>query len=376
MKTHLPVLFVIFFTFVFITSLSSNNFAEAASLNVETQCREGHVLVYRINADKYACVFETTSQKWQNLGIAEQVEQQMSDQKETSPNISAEFPFESHYVEVLGSKMHYIDEGEGDPILFLHGNPTSSYLWRNIVPYVSDDGRIIAVDLIGMGKSDKPDIDYRFVDHAKYLEGFIEELELKNVTLVIHDWGSGLGFNYAMQHEDNIKGIAFMEAIIMPMTWEGFPAEFRETFENFRTPGIGEEMIMTQNIFVEQMLPGGILRELSEEEMNQYLEPYPTVESRKPVWMWPNEIPIDGQPSDVHKIVTDYNQWLQETEIPKILFYVKPGTLVPSPMVEWSEANLKNLETVYVGEGIHFIQEDHPDEIGQGLDEWYQEISK
>jgi hypothetical protein len=216
MKTHLPVLFVIFFTFVFITSLSSNNFAEAASLNVETQCREGHVLVYRINADKYACVFETTSQKWQNLGIAEQIEQLMSDNNETSPTISAEFPFESHYVEVLGSKMHYIDEGEGGPILFIHGNPTSSYLWRNIIPYVSDDGRVIAVDLIGMGKSDKPDIDYRFVDHAKYLEGFIEELELKNVTLVIHDWGSGLGFNYAMQHEDNIKGIAFMEAIIMP----------------------------------------------------------------------------------------------------------------------------------------------------------------
>lgn len=370
----------IFIVFViatlFISGISSNHFAEAASINVETQCREGHVLVYRVNADKYACVFETTSQKWQNLGIAEQIEQLMSDNNETSPTISAEFPFESHYVEVLGSKMHYIDEGEGDPILFIHGNPTSSYLWRNIIPYVSDDGRVIAVDLIGMGKSDKPDIDYRFVDHAKYLEGFIEELELKNVTLVIHDWGSGLGFNYAMQHEDNIKGIAFMEAIIMPEKWDEFPAEFREIFENFRTPGIGEEMIMTQNIFVEQMLPGGILRELSEAEMNQYREPYPTAESRKPVWMWPNEIPIDGEPADVHKIVTDYNQWLQETEIPKILFYVNPGAILPAPMVEWSEANLKNLETIYVGEGIHFIQEDHPDEIGQGLAEWYQGIGQ
>ena len=369
----------IFIVFViatlFISGISSNHFAEAASINVETQCREGHVLVYRVNADKYACVFETTSQKWQNLGIAEQIEQLISDNNETSPTISAEFPFESHYVEVLGSKMHYIDEGEGDPILFIHGNPTSSYLWRNIIPYVSDDGRVIAVDLIGMGKSDKPDIDYRFVDHAKYLEEFIEELELKNVTLVIHDWGSGLGFNYAMQHEDNIKGIAFMEAFLMPLKWDEFPAEFREMFENFRTPGIGEEMIMTQNIFVEQILPGSIIREITDEEMNHYREPYPTVESRKPVWVWPNEIPFNGEPADVHKIVTDYNQWLQETEIPKILFYATPGVLLPSSMVEWSEANLKNLETIYVGEGIHFIQEDHPDEIGQGLAKWYRFIN-
>jgi glyoxylase-like metal-dependent hydrolase (beta-lactamase superfamily II) len=177
-----------------------------------------------------------------------------------------------------------------------------------------------------------------------------------------------------MQHEDNIKGIAFMEAIILPMKWDEFPAEFREIFENFRTPGIGEEMIMNQNIFVEQMLPGGILRELSEDEMNQYREPYPTAESLKPVWVWPNEIPIDGEPADVHKIVTDYNQWLQETEIPKILFYVNPGAIFPAPMVEWSKANLKNLETVYVGEGIHFIQEDHPDEIGNGLADWYRGI--
>jgi len=368
----------IFIVFViatlFISGISSNHFAEASAINVETQCREGHVLVYRVNADKYACVFETTSQKWQNLGIAEQIEQQISDNNETSPTISAEFPFESHYVEVLGSKMHYIDEGEGDPILFIHGNPTSSYLWRNIIPFVTNDARVIAVDLIGMGKSDKPDIDYRFVDHAKYLDAFIEELELENITLVIHDWGSGLGFNYAMQNEDNIKGIAFMEAILMPMTSDEFPAEFREIFQMFRTPGIGEDMIMTQNFFVEQMLPGGILRELTEEEMNQYREPYPTVESRKPVWMWPNEIPMDGEPADVHKIVTDYNQWLQETEIPKILFYVNPGTIITAPIVEWSETNLKNLETVYVGEGIHFIQEDHPDEIGKGLAEWYRVI--
>jgi len=348
---------------IFTLGLSFNNFANAASMDEKTRCNEGFELVYRVNADKYACVFETTSQKWQNLGIAEQVEQQISNSIKTSSSISAEFPFESHYVEVLGSKMHYIDEGEGDPILFIHGNPTSSYLWRNIIPYVSDDARVIAVDLIGMGKSDKPDIDYRFVDHAKYLETFIEELELKNVTLVIHDWGSGLGFNYAMQHEDNIKGIAFMEAIMMTYSWEEFDPEFKQLFQNFRTPGVGEELIMNQNFFVEQFLPAGIMRALSDEEMNNYQEPYPTVESRKPVWKWPNEIPVDGEPADVHEIVTNYNQWLQETEVPKILFHATPGIIITEPVVEWSKQNLKNLETVDIGEGRHFVQEDNPHAI-------------
>jgi len=366
-------IFIIFVIATVITiGLSSNNFANAISIDAETQCKEGHVLVYRINAEKYACVFETTILNWESLGIAEQIEQGLSEQKE----ISTEFPFESKYIEVLGSKMHYIDEGEGDPILFIHGNPTSSYLWRNVIPYVSDDARAIAVDLIGMGKSDKPDIDYSYDDHYKYLNGFIEELELKNVTLVIHDWGSGLGFNYAMQNEDNIKGIAFMEAILMPMTWDEFPAESKETFQMFRTPGIGEDMIMNQNIFVEQMLPGLIVREITEHEMNHYREPYPTAESRKPVWVWPNEIPIDGEPANVHQIVTDYNQWLQETEVPKILFHATPGAIITEPVVEWSKTNLKNLETVDIGPGIHFIQEDNPHKIGESLSDWYQEISR
>lgn len=287
-------------------------------------------------------------------------------------NISAEFPFESNYVEVLDSKMHYIDEGEGDPILFIHGNPTSSYLWRNIIPYVEPHGRSIAVDLIGMGWSDKPDIGYRFVDHAKYLEGFIEKLNLRNITLVIHDWGSALGFNYAMQHEDNVKGIAFMEALLMPLTWDVFSDEFKNIFHTFRTPGVGYDLIVNKNFFVEQILPGGILRNLTEEEMNQYREPYKIVESRKPVWVWPNEIPIDGKPADVHNIVTDYNQWLQQTEVPKLLFYATPGAITNASVVEWSEANLKNLQTVDLGQGIHFLQEDHPEAIGKALANWIQ----
>jgi haloalkane dehalogenase len=288
-------------------------------------------------------------------------------------NISAEFPFESNYVDVLGSKMHYIDEGEGDPILFIHGNPTSSYLWRNIIPYMEPYGRAIAVDLIGMGKSDKPDIDYRFVDHAKYLDGFIEKLGLKNITLVVHDWGSALGFNYAMQHEENVKGIAFMEAFLMPLTWNGFPNIVKETFQNIRTPEIGYDLVVNKNIFVEQLLPGAILRNLAEEEMNNYREPYEMAESRIPVWVWPNEIPIDGNPADVHNIVTDYSQWLQETELPKLLFYASPGGLINASIVDWSKANLKNLETVDLGQGLHYLQEDHPHAIGKTLSNWIQQ---
>jgi haloalkane dehalogenase len=287
-------------------------------------------------------------------------------------NISAEFPFESNYVEVLGSQMHYIDEGEGDPILFIHGNPTSSYLWRNIIPYVEPYGRAIAVDLIGMGKSDKPDIGYRFVDHAKYLEAFIEKLDLKNITLVVHDWGSALGFNYAMQNEDNIKGIAFMEAFLMPLTWNEYPEDVKKIFQTIRTPESGYDLIVNKNFFVEQLLPRAILRNLTEEEMNQYREPFKTVESRKPTWVWPNEIPIDGKPADVHKIVTDYNQWLQETELPKLLFYANPGGLTNASEVDWSEANLENLETIDLGQGIHYLQEDHPEAIGKALANWIQ----
>ncbi|HZC50370.1 MAG TPA: haloalkane dehalogenase [Nitrososphaeraceae archaeon] len=287
-------------------------------------------------------------------------------------SISAKFPFESHYVEVLGSKMHYIDEGKGNPILFIHGNPTSSYLWRNIIPFVEPYGRVIAVDLIGMGKSDKPDIDYRFVDQAIYLQAFIEKLDLKNITLVIHDWGSALGFNYAMQHQDNVKGITFMEAFLMPLTWDGFPSNVKKTFQTIRTPEAGYDLIVNKNFFVKNLLPSAILRNLTLEEMNHYREPFKTVNSRKPVWVWPNEIPINGKPADVNKIVSDYNKWLQETKLPKLLFYAHPGGLINPSMVEWSRANLKNLDTIDLGQGIHYLQEDHPRAIGEALANWIQ----
>lgn len=290
----------------------------------------------------------------------------------TNQGISADFPYKSNYIEVHGSKIHYIDEGSGDPILFLHGNPTSSYLWRNIIPHLSTMGRCIAPDLIGMGKSDKLDIEYRFFDHVKYVEGFIQRMGLKNITLVIHDWGSALGFHYAMRHESNVKAIAFMEAILMPVpSWEMFPPDFKQVFQAFRTPEVGWEMIVNKNMFVEKILPGGVVRKLTEEEMNHYREPFKEPASRKPVWRWPNEIPIERKPADVNAAVDTYSQKLQKSELPKLLFYATPGAILPTPMVEWCRQNLKNLKTVDIGQGIHFLQEDNPHLIGSELAKWY-----
>ena len=292
----------------------------------------------------------------------------------TTKAISANFPFASQYVEIEGSKIHYIDEGSGDPILFLHGNPTSSYLWRNILPYLVPHGRCLALDLIGMGKSDKPDLDYRFFDHSKYVEGFIERLGLSHLTLVIHDWGSALGFHYAMRHENNIKGIAFMEALLKPVRWEDFPSDFKMGFKLFRTSGIGWLMISVMNMFVTQILPQAIVRKLSAEEKNYYAAPYKTVQSRKPVRQWPCEIPIEGKPADVYEVISNYNQKLQESEVPKLLFFATPGGIIDSRTVDWCTQHLKNLTVVHIGEGIHFLQEDNPHLIGEELAKWYQDI--
>jgi haloalkane dehalogenase len=289
-------------------------------------------------------------------------------------SISSEFTFESKYIDIHGSNIHYIDEGSGDPILFLHGNPTSSYLWRNIIPHLTSCGRCIAPDLIGMGKSDKPDIEYRFVDHSKYVEGFINKMGLNNITLVIHDWGSALGFHYAMRHEDNIKGIAFMEAILKPATWDEFPKDFKMGFKLFRTPIAGRLMIEGMNIFVEKILPKAIVRSLTEKEMNYYREPFKRIKDRKPLWRWPNEIPIDGIPADTAEIVQNYNKRIQESDLPKLLFYAHPGGLITSAMVEWCQQTLKNLKTIDLGEGIHYLQEDNPHLIGQELAKWYKRL--
>jgi haloalkane dehalogenase len=293
-----------------------------------------------------------------------------------SQKITSDFPYKSNYIEVLGSSIHYVAEGAGEPILFLHGNPTSSYLWRNVIPHLTSLGRCIAMDLIGMGKSDKPDIEYRFFDHVRYVEGFIKKMELRNITLVIHDWGSALGFHYAMSHDNNIKGLAFMEAIVMPVpSWEMFPAGMREIFKEFRTPEVGWDMIVNNNFFIEQILFNkGIVRRLTEEEKNQYRQPFKDPASRKPIWRWPNEIPIEGAPLDVVEAVETYNRWLQKTELPKLLFYGNPGALITAQAVEWCTQNLTNLKTVDIGRGNHYLQEDNPHLIGSELAKWYRSL--
>ncbi|HKI03132.1 MAG TPA: haloalkane dehalogenase [Thermoanaerobaculia bacterium] len=290
------------------------------------------------------------------------------------PDISPEYPYEPHYAEVLGSRMHYIEAGSGDPILLLHGNPTWSYLWRNIIPHLSSLGRVIAPDLIGFGRSDKPNIGYSWFDHSRYLEQFIETMGLKNITLVLHDQGSGLGFHYARRHEDNVKAIAFFEAIIRPYPWDEFSSpEFREIFRLFRSGGVGGEgwqMIVEQNMFIEQLLPQAAGRPLSEREMNFYREPFRTRESRVPVWLFPRQTPIGGEPKDVWDAVSDYSQWLQRSPLPKLMLYVTPGALITQEHAQWAQQNIRNLQSVFIGPGSHFVQESSPHRIGREVAAW------
>lgn len=288
--------------------------------------------------------------------------------------ISSKFPFKSNFIDIKGSKMHYVDVGRGDPILFLHGNPTSSYLWRNIIPYLQTKGRCIAPDLIGMGKSDKPDIDYTYDDHYKYLVDFIEKLGLKNITLVIHDWGSGLGFRYAYDHKNNIKGIAFMEAMVKPMKSSDLPSDLKIPFLMMRMPVFSWLMISVMNMFLKMMVPKTIVRKLTAEEFQNYQDPYPTISSRKPVQVWPSQVPIDGKPKHSHDVIESYSQWLQKSKLPKLFFYAHPGGILKKEDVEWVKKNIPNVKSVDIGKGIHFIQEDNPHQIGSEIAAWYSSL--
>lgn len=278
---------------------------------------------------------------------------------------------------VLGLEMAYFEVGTGDPIVFLHGNPTSSYLWRNIIPHVSDLGRCIAPDLIGMGDSEPltdsgPD-SYRFVEHRRYLDALLDRLDLGDrVTLVIHDWGSGLGFDWANRHRDRVKGIAYMEAIVAPVTWDAWPETARPIFQALRTAA-GEEMILEKNVFVERILPASIMRDLTEEEMAVYRAPFTTPgERRRPTLTWPRQIPIDGEPADVTAIVTSYGEWLAHSTVPKLFVNADPGTILTGPQRDFCRTWPNQTETTV--RGIHFIQEDSPDEIGGALRSWYQTL--
>ncbi|MBL6931704.1 MAG: haloalkane dehalogenase [Rhodospirillales bacterium] len=281
-------------------------------------------------------------------------------------------------ITVNGKTMAYVEMGDGDPIIFLHGNPTSSYLWRNIMPHLQGQGRCIAPDLIGMGGSEKldnpgPD-SYRFVEHRDYLNGFMDAMDLKErVTLIIHDWGSALGFDWARRHADAIKGIAYMEAIVRPVEWDEFNADARPVFEGFRSPA-GDKMVLENNIFVERVLPGSTLRKLSEAEMEVYRRPFTNPgEDRRPTLTWPRQIPLDGVPEDVTKIVADYADWMAINDIPKLFINADPGAILIGPLREFCRG-WKNQSEVTV-KGSHFIQEDSPDEIGVAIGEWLGPIN-
>ena len=287
---------------------------------------------------------------------------------------SADMPFEKKFIEVNGSQMAYVDEGDGPVILFLHGNPTSSYLWRNIIPFVSDTHRAIAPDLIGMGDSDKPDIDYTFADHAGYLDGFIGALGLQDITLVIHDWGSVLGMRYARLNEGNVKAVAFMEAGIPPAlpapSLEAMGEPSAQLFAMLRSSA-SEEAVLQGNFFVEEVLGKmAVATPLSQEVLDNYRAPFPTPESRKPTLVWPRQVPIAGEPADTAEVITANGDWLYATDMPKLMFHVAPGALMPPPVVEYVKANASNLEDVFLGPGVHFVQEDHPAAIGRALRDW------
>ncbi len=291
--------------------------------------------------------------------------------------ISADFPYQAKFLEVLGSRMHYLDEGNDEPILLLHGNPTSSSLWRNVIPYLKSMGRVIAVDNIGMGKSDKPNIAYTFQDHSRYIDAFIDKLGLTNLTLVGHDWGSVLGLYYAVRHEDNVKGVVFMEALIPPVyprrSLDSFGPR-AEMFRAFRDPEKGRKLLVEQNLFIEQVLPAAVLRTLTEAEMHAYREPFIDPASREPVFMWPNELPIAGEPARNVKVIDEIGQWLKTSGTPKLLQYVSPGSIISPDTAGWMAQHYKNLETQFVGYGYHFIQEDNPEAIGRGIADWVRRL--
>ena len=281
-------------------------------------------------------------------------------------------PLTKKFIEVNGKQMAVHESGEGRSIVFLHGNPTSSYLWRNIIPHVSSQARCIAPDLIGHGDSDKLDDtsegQYSFVQHREYLDGALEALGLgEEIILVIHDWGSALGFDWANRHRERVAGIVFMEAIVRPVTWEEWPNLARPIFQAFRSEA-GEEMIIGRNLFVEAVLPGSIIRNLSQPEIDEYRKPFVEPQHRRPTLTWPRQIPIDGEPADVVEIVQSYADWLSESPIPKLFINADPGAILTGPQREFARS-WPNLTEVTV-KGSHFIQEDSPDEIGQAINSW------
>ena len=288
---------------------------------------------------------------------------------------SVDFPFQKQRVNVLGASMAYVDTGAADArvtAVFLHGNPTSSYLWRNVIPHVAGQRRCIAPDLVGMGASQKlPGAAYRVADHARYLEAFLEAVvPTGKLVLVLHDWGSALGLDWACRHESRVAGLALMEFIAPFPTWEDFPEADRIRFRAYRAPETGRKMLVEENFFIEHVLPDGVVRPLTEAEMTRYRAPFLEPASREPLYRFPNEFPIAGEPPDVYAWAETYHAWLLASELPKLFFWAAPGGLILEEKARWYARTLRNVRTVELGAGRHFVQEDQPHRIGREIAAW------
>ncbi|MEM7082949.1 MAG: haloalkane dehalogenase [Pseudomonadota bacterium] len=296
-----------------------------------------------------------------------------------SLTISAKFPFETQYVDVNGEQIAYVESGDGPVVLFIHGNPTSSYLWRNVIPYVSDRHRAIALDLIGMGKSSKPDIEYTIQDHYSYVEGFVEALGLNDIILVVHDWGGAMGTMYATRNSHNVRAVAMLEHAAPPMLpMDSLEAlgdpELVENFHAFRDPVMGPKLLMEDNIMVEGVIPGAIMRELGEQEMTAYRAPFPTEKSRLPAYRFTNEIPVAGEPARNVAFMGEVNEWITTSSQPKLVLYADPGMIVSPTTAEFLAGYYSNVKIQPIGAGIHFVQEDQPEAIGKALSEWIRTL--
>jgi len=292
---------------------------------------------------------------------------------DTKRPISAAFAYPENYVDLYGSRLHYVDVGSGDPFLFLHGNPNWSYCWRNVIPHLEPLGRCLAPDFIGFGKSDHPDIEYRIFDQTRFIEEFVLQLDLQNVTLVLHDWGALVGLNLARRFPERIRAVTFFEFPVKP------PGTLKETwpliadeFQKFRSPELGPELVMGQNLIVEATLPAVTMRKLSEEEMNHYRAPFPDRESRRAMARLPREWPFAGDPIDTAWVITKYSEWLKESDTPKLLIHATPGLFVTPENAAWAANNFKNIDTLDLGPGIWMLMEDNPHEIGEGIVKWFK----
>ena len=290
--------------------------------------------------------------------------------------ISEKVSYPSKYVEVCGSKMHYIESGEGNPILFLHGIPTSSYLWRNIIPHLSSLGRCIAPDLIGFGLSDKPNIEYSVIDHIKYIEQFIASLNLEKITFIMHGWGSVIGFDYAMRHENNCMGLVFYEAFLRSVNGDDISLTYQEQLAEFADQDSISDLVINGSAFIDKMILQNVMRQLSNEEMNQYRKPFLVSGASKPILQYFKELPRGDGLGKIDQLIANYSQKLTQSNLPKLMLYSVPGFITTIATIMWAKENLPNIEITEIGEELHLAQESYPQLIGETISVWLQGIEQ